>query len=97
MVTVGIRDLKNQLSSYLRLVSRGETVMVMDHKNLVAEIKKPSLENLDDRIEKFFSEGIRSGSVLPAKRNKSTLSKSDFGKISKINWRPFYDQSRGDR
>lgn len=35
---VGIRDLKNSLSSYLKRVQRGETIVVTDHGDAVARI-----------------------------------------------------------
>ncbi len=42
MKTVGIRELKNRLSEYLRLVRRGERVLVTDRGEVVAEIHRPA-------------------------------------------------------
>lgn len=42
MKTVGVRDLKNKLSKYLSLVKDGETVLVTDHGEVIAEIRQPS-------------------------------------------------------
>lgn len=42
MKTVGIRELKNRLSEYLREVRRGESVLVTDRGEVVAEISPPS-------------------------------------------------------
>jgi len=39
MISVGIRDLKNQLSAYLRLVRAGEDVLVTDRGEVVAELR----------------------------------------------------------
>jgi antitoxin (DNA-binding transcriptional repressor) of toxin-antitoxin stability system len=41
MKTVGIRDLKAQLSGYLRDVARGDVVLVTDRGRVVAELRPP--------------------------------------------------------
>lgn len=41
MKTVGIRELKNRLSEYLREVRRGESVLVTDRGEVVAELSPP--------------------------------------------------------
>ena len=42
MHTVGIRELKSRLSEYLRLVRRGEEILVTDRGEVVAELRPPS-------------------------------------------------------
>ncbi len=39
--TVGIKELKNNLSAYLREVRGGATVLVSDRDNIVAEVREP--------------------------------------------------------
>ena len=41
MKVVGIRELKNRLSEYIRLVRNGERVLVTDRGVIVAEIRQP--------------------------------------------------------
>lgn len=41
MKTVGVRELKNKLSEYLRRVRLGETVLVTDRGEVVAELLPP--------------------------------------------------------
>jgi antitoxin (DNA-binding transcriptional repressor) of toxin-antitoxin stability system len=41
MKVAGIRDLKNRLSEYLRLVRSGENILVTDRGEVVAEIIRP--------------------------------------------------------
>jgi prevent-host-death family protein len=41
MKTVGVRDLKNKLSEYLRRVRLGESVLVTDRGEVVAELQPP--------------------------------------------------------
>ena len=44
MITVGIRDLKNQLSLYLQYVKNGEKVIITEHNKVIAEISIPEKE-----------------------------------------------------
>ena len=39
---VGVRELKNRLSEYLRLVRNGEEVLVTDRGEVVAELRQPT-------------------------------------------------------
>jgi antitoxin (DNA-binding transcriptional repressor) of toxin-antitoxin stability system len=41
MKTVGVRELKNRLSDYLRQVRSGEAVLVTDRGHVVAELTAP--------------------------------------------------------
>src|SRR5688500_16108272 len=41
MQAVGIRELKDKLSYYLRLVDSGESVLVTDRGSVVAELRPP--------------------------------------------------------
>lgn len=42
-MTVGIRELKNQLSRYVALVKKGERVQVTEHGRVVAELVPPTV------------------------------------------------------
>ena len=42
MQAIGIRELKNQLSRYLRMVKEGEIVLVTDRGQVVAQLGPPS-------------------------------------------------------
>jgi antitoxin (DNA-binding transcriptional repressor) of toxin-antitoxin stability system len=41
MKAVGIRELENRLSEYLRIVRNGEAVLVTDRGSVVAELRPP--------------------------------------------------------
>lgn len=41
MKTVGVRELKNRLSEYIRQVRSGESVLVTDRGEVVAELTRP--------------------------------------------------------
>ena len=51
MKKVGLRDLKNRLSAYIRLVRRGHSVLVTDRGQVVAELRPPGVaaSDLSDR------------------------------------------------
>lgn len=40
MIAIGVRDLKNRFSHFLRLVQTGEQVFVTDHGRVVAELRQ---------------------------------------------------------
>lgn len=47
MKTVGIRELKDRLSEYLRQVRSGESVLVTDRGEVIAELSPPGREMAD--------------------------------------------------
>jgi prevent-host-death family protein len=59
MVTVGIRNLKDRLSSYLAMVKKGETIVVTDRGKEVARIVPtgPDEEELPEWYKKLVAEG----------------------------------------
>lgn len=46
MKAVGVRELKNRLSEYLRLVKTGEEVLVTDRGEVIAELHQPTLRRV---------------------------------------------------
>jgi prevent-host-death family protein len=50
MKTVGVRDLKNRLSEYLRRVRLGESVLVTDRGEVVAELMPPGQGRPDPSV-----------------------------------------------
>ena len=75
--TVGIKELKNNLSAYLREVRTGSRVLVTDRDRVVAELHEPrSGYALDDPIDPRLAEWIDAGVVsLPTVR-KTKLPRS---------------------
>jgi antitoxin (DNA-binding transcriptional repressor) of toxin-antitoxin stability system len=47
MKTVGVRELKNRLSEYIRQARAGEGVLVTDRGEVVAELTRPGEESGD--------------------------------------------------
>jgi len=58
MAAVGVRELKNRLSLYLRRVRAGERVVVTERGRPVAVISPPALTPADRRVEAMLREGI---------------------------------------
>lgn len=47
MKAVGVRELKNRLSEYLRQVRGGEQILVTDRGEVIAELRQPGRSELD--------------------------------------------------
>ncbi|MGD0191392.1 MAG: type II toxin-antitoxin system prevent-host-death family antitoxin [Rhizomicrobium sp.] len=65
MKTVGLRELKNRLSEYVRHVRNGETVTVTDRGEVVAELVPP--RRSQDQATSGLEELARRGEVRLAK------------------------------
>jgi prevent-host-death family protein len=61
MRTVGIRELKNSLSEYLRRVRSGESVLVTDRGEIVAELTPPGRNSWDPTVPPGLSALARRG------------------------------------
>ncbi|MCU0306732.1 MAG: type II toxin-antitoxin system prevent-host-death family antitoxin [Thermoleophilia bacterium] len=56
MISIGVRELRQNASRYLRLVEGGETVRVTDRGRPVA-LMVPVPEETGDRLERLYREG----------------------------------------
>jgi prevent-host-death family protein len=98
MKTVGVRELKNRLSEYIRQVRSGESVLVTDRGEVVAELTPPG-------------QGTAEGNVAPglralAKRGLATLAATGEASVypslprkrkRKLTAAQLLDQERGAR
>ena len=99
MITVGIRNLKNSLSQYLKLVKGGERIIITDHNRIVAEIiPAAKAEEANKLMEEYLDDQIETGKITPA------LKKSVLGRERKEKEIPNqkeieknYEQTRADR
>jgi antitoxin (DNA-binding transcriptional repressor) of toxin-antitoxin stability system len=62
MIAVGIREIKNKLSEYVRRASNGEVILVTDRGRVVAQLVKPGSDTpgLDDPIARMEADGLLS-------------------------------------
>ena len=96
METVGIRELKNHLSEYVRRVRSGETIQVTSHGELVAELRAPSPTH-EPGIPAGLAELERRGIARRIVRNDPTLYRSHKPVVSGSTTQELLDWVRGDR
>ncbi|MFC1886979.1 type II toxin-antitoxin system Phd/YefM family antitoxin, partial [Thermodesulfobacteriota bacterium] len=58
MQTVGIKELKQNLSRYIKQVKLGERVVITDRKKEVAVILPIDMESEESRMRKLVQKGI---------------------------------------
>lgn len=73
MRVVGIRELKNRLSEFLRFVRRGERVLVTDRGRVVAELGPPQTKVVDQ--SPGLSALVREGRARPGSENDAAVYK----------------------
>jgi len=72
--TVGVKELKNNLSAYLREVRSGATVLVSDRDSIVAEMHEPySRSVLGEALHPLLLQWAEAGLVLLPKIRKVSL------------------------
>ena len=72
--TIGVKDLKNNLSAYLREVRRGTRVLVTDRNVVVAELHEPGATYRPDELaDPTVSDWVRDGIVVLPTRKKEPL------------------------
>ncbi len=97
MKAVGIRELKNHLSEYIRLVRAGEEVLVTDRGEVVAELRSPSRlapkEMSDTGLEELARKGLVTlGAPNDPEAYPAMPSILSPGEISRL-----LDEERGER
>jgi antitoxin (DNA-binding transcriptional repressor) of toxin-antitoxin stability system len=65
MRAVGIKTLKNRLSEYVRLAAGGETVLVTDRDQVVAELRPPQAGRAAAVDDAVLAEAVRQGWLTP--------------------------------
>jgi len=60
MITVGIKDLKNQLSRYLSFVKKGEDVLITERDKVIARIihENPQKTSLRQALHSLIMQGL---------------------------------------
>lgn len=65
MRAVGIKELKNRLSEYVRLAAGGETVLVTDRDRVVAELSPPREGRSPAVADAILAQLVREGLATP--------------------------------
>ncbi len=67
-MTVGVKELKNNLSHYLRKVAKGERISVTAHGQVIAELRPPQAPALS-RYQQLIADGV----ITPAREKGDPL------------------------
>ena len=96
MITVGVRELQNRLSEYLRMVRAGEEILVTDRGEAVAELRQP-LDGLDSAAYSELARRARAGKIRLGGRNHPGLYPHASPSLPPGAARRLLDEERGDR
>jgi prevent-host-death family protein len=66
MRAVGLRNLKNHLSEYVRIAASGEVVLVTDRERVVAELVPPREGRAETATDALLADAVRKGWLTPA-------------------------------
>jgi antitoxin (DNA-binding transcriptional repressor) of toxin-antitoxin stability system len=72
MLTVGIRELKDRLSEYVRRANAGEEILVTDRGRVVAELRKPGSTHLEAPYPALMAWAL-AGKARIGARNRADL------------------------
>jgi len=95
MKAVGVRELKNRLSEYLRLVRGGEEILVTDRGEVVAELRQPS-----PRVDLPYPallEAVQRGRARLGMANRADLYRPLARAMPKATAAKLLDEERGSR
>ena len=96
MKSVGLKVLKNRLSEYVRMVSKGEIILVTDRDEVVAELSPPRPDRSLSVADAMLADAVRNGWVRqPLLANEGIpprLPVTDFKKLMRD-----LDRDRGER
>jgi antitoxin (DNA-binding transcriptional repressor) of toxin-antitoxin stability system len=96
---IGVKELKARLSEYVRLVKAGETVLITDRGEVVAELRpphrqRPGRASMDDVLQELADAGEVTRPSLP--KGSWTLKATGLG-LPEGTARSLLDEVRGDR
>jgi antitoxin (DNA-binding transcriptional repressor) of toxin-antitoxin stability system len=97
MKAVGLRELKNRLSEFIREVRAGEGILVTDRGEVVAELSPPGRHTADQEVAPGLAALRRKGTVRAGAGNDS----SRYPRLPRTRRRfsaaALLDAERGDR
>jgi antitoxin (DNA-binding transcriptional repressor) of toxin-antitoxin stability system len=95
MRAVGVRELKNRLSEYLRLVKNGEEILVTDRGAVIAELRQPGSRLAVPYPQ--LSEAVRRGEARLGRPNRPDLYPALGRVMAPGAAARLLDQERGER
>jgi prevent-host-death family protein len=97
MKSVGVRELKNRLSEYLRAVRSGEVVLVTDRGDVIAELVPPGQRPDEPGLPSGLVELARRGQVTIGASNEATLYPNLSRLLKRYPTALLLDEERGTR
>ena len=82
MVTVGIKELKNKLSYYLRKIRKGEEIVITDREKAIATIIPVERADEDSKLLSLVKEGFaiwKGGKPMGGKKSVKIKGKTISG------------------
>lgn len=76
IITVGVKKLKDNLSSYLKEAHSGTVVLITDRDRVIAELHEPVLNIRGLAEPSLQAEWIREGKLIPPKSEKTSCTAS---------------------
>jgi antitoxin (DNA-binding transcriptional repressor) of toxin-antitoxin stability system len=97
MRAVGIKILKNKLSEYVRLAAAGETVLISDRDQVVAQLGPPEAGRSGMVGDALLADAVRQGLITPAALPPGAPPPAPPGVMSLNELLADLDRSREDR
>lgn len=94
---MGLRELKNRLSEYVRWVRAGEVVLVTDRGEVVAEIRRPGQASQGPEVEPGLLDLVNRGLLRLGAPNSSDLYPDLPPALRATTSATLLDAERGDR
>lgn len=71
--TVGVRELKNQLSAHLREVKAGNRLLVTERNTVIAELRPPAADDLALHAPSAMDHWVNAGRLTPPRAPRAPL------------------------
>lgn len=97
MKSVGLRDLKNRLSEYVREVRSGEAVLVTDRGEVVAELIPPGQGASEGSVPSVLAALARRGQLTLGASNNAAAYPKLPRSLKRSHAAELLDQERGTR
>lgn len=96
MQAVGVRELKNRLSEYLRAVKRGEHILITDRGQVIAELRQPSSYGGESGLPGALAAMVREGTVQVGLPNSPNAYPKQPARVPKGTSSRLLDELRGE-
>ena len=95
MISVDVRDLKNQLSRFLQPVKNGERLIIPEHNKVIVELCAPWNEPKETSVAQALARLGASGKVTLATPSEASAALTPAS--SAVDWKTAYSKARKDR